>query len=256
MNKSKISLWIIVGILCVILIGLGIADYYVPDNCFLNNYIVGVFTTTIGIIITIIAIEIILANTRKQEQNEISRKGIKRIDTVLKSFLESYESAAVMLAYKMDDIENHTVVEKNFPFTNLSELYQTQLYIMEPIYKPKVQLYFERLDRLKEIVLMILFNVDLSNFPDLSILLVKYIEEMEREYPKEAILNLRNIVSQDAKKQKLSETFSEMIATHTGDLPRNTSNLLILATRLYDILNYHVDFISQYNAIISKYDIK
>lgn len=249
----KILLKITLYLLALILI-LGISDYFIGDECFLQDYIRGTFTETIGIILTIILIELILGQNRKNEIIENSKKGLKRSNNIINIYLNNYNEAAFNLAYKYDEYDSKRVngLIKDFPFANLSELFLKSPSLFDNFESTKVSSYFKRLDDLKEVIRATLFQTDLTNFPELSHLLESYLKEVEQYYPKEGILSdIRTTMGN----QKVSDFVKEMIEKHQGEVKYLQSNMINKYVRLYELIRFHIDFNKQYLKLIEKYTI-
>lgn len=133
---------------------LGTLDYFISDSCFIQDYIRGTFTETIGIILTIILIEIFLGQNIKNENIENAKKGLARSNNIMNIYLANYNESAFIIAYKYAEYNNQRKIglKKDFPFTNLSELFSSSTSLFDSFDSSKVSLYFKRLDDLKEVV--------------------------------------------------------------------------------------------------------
>ena len=131
----------------------------------------------------------------------------------------------------------------------MSDLFSQNPFLFDTIGKTKAEAYFERLDSLKDSVRTILYQVDLTNFPVLLSLFEKYLQYVESYNPKNAILgDLRSIMG----KQNTSEFIKEIIEKHEGPVNYLTSNIINKYIRLFELINFHIDFENEYLSNISK----
>ena len=242
----KISIYLL-----LLLLILGILDFFVADDSFFQDYIRGTFTETIGIIITLILIEFILGQNRIKENQDKAKKNLIRAKNVINIYLENYNDVAFNLAYKYNQYENQRKIglEKNFPFTNLSELFLKSPSLFDDFNSTKVSSYFERLDDLKKIIRTTLFQTDLTDFPEISELLESYLTEVEKYYPRDGILSDKNTKVGDT---KTPDFVKEMIEKQTGKLEYLHSNMINKYIRLYELINYHIEFNEKYNNLLEK----
>jgi len=245
---KKISVILIIGLLL-----LGAADYFVPDSSLFQDYIRGTFTETIGIIATLVFIEIILAKNRNKEQKEIAKKGLFRAIDMINISLTNYNKAAVDIAtpWKKKKDSKEKFLKEDFQFNDLSDLFKMNSYMTEGFDKSKVEVYFEKLDRLIETIREALYQVDLSAYPEFSKFLLEFIRYMDSSYPKNGILSNSKSGTPEA---KMSDTISEMILNHEGEVKYLPSNIINNYVRLYEILQYMVRFNNQFIMLTNKYN--
>ncbi len=246
--KNKITIRNLIITLLIFVAVLLIADYYIGGT--LEDYIRGTLTETIGIIITIVLLEILLRKSKEYESRHVARKELRRLTHILHIYIEEYNSAAFNLAYKYADYKEQRDlgIQAGFPFSNLSEFSSSSLYMFDGFNETKVDVYFQRLDNLKNIVRTVLFQVDLSYFPELSVLLERYLKYTETHYPKKSILS-------DLKTGTL-DLIKSMLDKHKGNPEYKESNVINSYVRLYELLNYHISFSIELDKIISRYEKK
>ena len=243
--KITLSLLILIAVLAI-------SDYFIGDESFIQDYIRGTITETIGIILTIILIELILGENRKNENKEKAKKGLIRSTNIIEIYLNNYNDSAFDLSYKYSDYDSQREIglNENFSFNNLSELFFRSTSLFDPIGSTKVSKYFNRLDDLKEIIKTTLFQTDFTDFPELSTLLVNYLKEVERFYPKEGILSDAKLTSE---KMKLTTFIKELLENHKGEVKYLENNTINKYVRLYELIKFHIDFNKQYLELIGKY---
>lgn len=251
------TLYKITFLLLTLVIVLGIFDYFIGDESFIQDYLRGTITETVGIILTIILIEIILGKNREHINLENEKKKLIRINTVIKIYLEKHNESAFYLSYSDKDLmtKKKFEIEENFPFSNLSELFYSSRSGFGNVKDTKAGEYFNKVDILKEIIRTTLFQVDLTNFPELSKLLQNYLVEIESFYPKESILNdLVTKIGDNNQMEKMTDYIKKKIENFEGEVEYSTSEFLLNKyIRLYKILKYHMYFNKEYEKLIRKY---
>lgn len=225
-------------------------DYFI--NSFLEDYIRGMFTETLGIFLTIILIEIILLKSKNDLDFNTAKKELDRFNNLLTIYINNYEDVAFNIAYKYSDYNTQRKkgIEKDFLFNNLEEFHLSSLSLFDGHNESKAEVYFKGLDNLKETIKDIVLQVDLTHFPDLSNLLEIYIKYVEKHYPKNSILC-------DVKTQN-NGTFllpKKMIKEHKGLIEYKKHNIINSYVRLHELIIYHILFIEKYKIIVKKYKI-
>ena len=242
----KISLILVIG-----LILLGVADYFIPDSSLYQDYIRGTFTETIGIIATLILIEIVLANNRKKEQKEVVKKGLLRATEMIQISLDNYNKAALDIATPWKDKKQKegNELEANFPFNDLSDLFKMHSSLFEGFNRCKAEVYFDRLDQLIITVRTALYQVDLSNYPNFSEFLLGLIKYTETYYPKNGILADKDSKMGD---KPTKEFMEKMILEHKGEVKYLPSNAINNYVRLYEMINFLIKFNQQFESLTKK----
>lgn len=229
---------------------LSVTDFYLPES-FIQDYIRGVFTETLGIIITLILIELILQNNRNKEQKENSKKGLLRATKMIKISLENYNRSSIDLItpWKVGEVIRKEKMDKDFSFNDIHDLFQINGLIIENSFSSKAEVYFERTDRLIETVRQSLYQVDLTNYPEFSNLLLSLIEHCEYYYPKNGIL--ADMKSYSGNKPT-KDSMRNMIKEYDRIPEYLPSNMINKYIRLYEMLIYLVDFNEKFEIKLSE----
>ncbi|RKE03923.1 hypothetical protein [Marinifilum flexuosum] len=239
----KISL-----ILLLVLSLLGIADYYIPDCSLFQDYIRGTFTETIGILVTIVLIEIILSNSRKKEHEILINKSAIRAIEMINISLENYNRAAFDIATPSDKkhLMTNKTLDDNFLFADLCELFESSnSLIFEGIFVSKIEVYFDKLDHLAQTIKTALYQVDLSYHNELSKLLIDFIKYIEEYYPKNGILKDK---TQSLGDGKMKDEIKKIISEHTGNVEYE-GTVKDKYVRLYEIIRYINNFKKGYKKL-------
>lgn len=235
-------------ILLLVLGLLGIADYCIPDCSLFQDYIRGTFTETIGILVTIVLIEIILSNTRKSEHEILINKSAIRAIEMINISLKNYDRAAVDVATPSTQIhcKPNKTLDDGFLFTDLCELFESSNFLLfEGILVSKIEVYFDKLDHLVQTIKTALYQVDLSYHNELSKLLIDFIKYIEEYYPKNGILKDKTLSLGDG---KMKDKIKEIISEHTGNVEYE-GTIKDKYVRLYEIIRYINDFKKGYKRV-------
>ena len=80
-------LLLIAAALVPLLALLGVADIFIGDESWLQDYVRGIFTETLGIIVTLIFVEMILQHQAAREDRERAIEAATRADVVLTALM-------------------------------------------------------------------------------------------------------------------------------------------------------------------------
>lgn len=224
---------------------MAVTSFFLESDHWLQGYLENGLTEILGIVITISLVEVMLADSRKKEQKEDAKQGILGASKLLNIYLIDYEDAASMLSNPpgQDSPNNRRGVEKNFDFRNLQDLFTIEHQHIDQAGKSKVEIYFDKLDRVLEAVKTIIYQVDLSFYPELSDLLIRYVQYVESFYPKEGIIN---DINEQFTGKSASEVITKLIAQHNEKVEYGWDARLNRYIRLYKLINFHVDFVYSY----------
>jgi|GEM_PF-2091752 len=240
---------IIITILTLLLIVLGVLDLIIPDSYFIQDYVRGTFTETIGIIITLVLIEVILQKNRELEQKLLAKKGVLRALDLISISLNNYNKASYDLGTPISEQKKAPDTKLNFPFTNLSELYRQSNSVIEGFNKSKAYVYFEKLDKLLETVSNALYQIDLSNYPEFSNFLLGLIKYAESYYPKNGVLTSQSGMVGN---QQMKDICSDLIKNYSGPVEYKKSNIINPFIRLYQLMNFMILFDIQFISLKEK----
>lgn len=242
-------LWILVISLVITatcaLVDLISNDEYIQDLCR------GVYTGSIGTIITIFIIDILLQSLQREEALSDAKKRLLRSHEVLEIHIKNYEEAARNLATPIGvgNSQPKGKLAPNFPFSNLHDLFMPSLSLIEGSMITKIEQYIKRMHRMRDMIQNTLYNVDLTFFPEVSSLLIDYLQHMENYDPSQGIMEEKNAMLGNRRAADYVKEYIKSCEKPPGYNPSNAFNKYQL---LYDMINYQLKFISQYRALIDK----
>ncbi|MFD1775996.1 hypothetical protein [Paenibacillus rhizophilus] len=229
----------------IFLIVLGAIDYFVSDDSFLQDYVRGTFTETLGIIVTLIFVQLIFSRHEDGENKRHEAQAITRAAKVLNIYIADYKKYAYQVVTPLDKREGQIKEEipEDFLFSDMQDLFVRSLYIFDDE-KPVVLKCLEAQEKIRKTIENSLFNIDFKNFPEISNLLVQYIDFVGG-------FNIYDAIFQDSKTSMGDQTTKEFIAqrlikVHQGEVMYLQSNIINTYIALYHLLNYHRKFFNDY----------
>ncbi|MFC1656126.1 hypothetical protein ACFL3C_04615 [Patescibacteria group bacterium] len=247
---------ILFKILCVllfVLIALGIADYCILDSFWLTDYIRGSFTETIGILITLIFVERIVASQRNKEEKNGEKKQIRRLNKILKPELKRVLQYASFMTTK-DGEQNYTIT-KNFQFNRLANFHIPALSVFDAPER-SFKLMFQSIEINLTTIREALLNLEFKYYPNLERLLLGYIDSMSKGNPLNFLSCLEhNKGFPESIKKMISEVPDDVVPTYEEYKPDiyegKSANIMTSIIRLYEIINFHIEFEHEYSEQVS-----
>lgn len=239
----------IVGVLILILLILGVADYCLPLDFWLRDYIRGAFTETIGIIITLIFVERIISVQRKRDEESEEIKQLKRLDKILGIELNKFVQYASCMTQKPqpeDSIDYR--ITKDFDFNRLSIFHMPSLSVFDGVDKA-YELMSRTIDNIQITIREALINYDFKYFPKIEKFLLKYLDFLKVGTPFGTLRMLEH--NKDIQKM-LSDMIKEIPNGKVPTYEEYPHNIMGAIIQLYHIINFHIIFSEEYSAEISK----
>ena len=142
-----------------------------------------------------------------------------------------------------------SVLNKDFDFKDLRDLFKTSLRLRDSHYEPAVKYYFIHLRRLENSITELIQNVDLSYWGELQIECIKFLEVCRNNDFSESILNQPNVRIGD---EKASDFDVKMIAEYQGEVEYRPSNSINKYVALYEMLKFSFNFIDYYQSVVKE----
>ncbi len=238
-------------------------DFYLSKNKkrlkdFLRNYIRGFTLILLGIIISLVLVNIILEEEKKNISVDQFRQRIEGLDLFLSRSIDEYLIISDMII-NFPGTNGVIQIEKNFEFEKLSNIFNPSLLRSDRFNIFLYESYFNKQDKILEIVKDYLLNGDFTHSEELNILFLDYMREVEQGYnpfwelEKIAEWNKEEWTSEwDRKEWSLG-----LLKNYDGPMEINYEKRMSGVTsevdsyiRLYELMRYHLDFIEQYRNII------
>jgi hypothetical protein len=242
MKKNYIRITLGFGIFLVFL---GILDFCLPAKSFLKDYVRGTFTETLGIIATLIFVQYIFSETEEKDDRKVEIEAIKRANKVLSLYISEYKMYAYRVVTPLKNRSNNICEEipKDFRFNDMHDLFFPSLITIDG-HEPVVLLCLEAQNKIKKAIENIIININFKYFPELSSLLIEYLEVAGK-------YNLYDGIKEYCVANKeIRETIISIIKEHSGPLEYLPSNLKNNFIALHNLIIYHREYFERYNEII------
>ncbi len=144
---------------------------------------------------------------------------------------------------------SETELNRDFTFNDLSDLFLTTLTLRDSDREPGVYYYYLHQNNLISSITNLLLNVDLSNWKELELDCIGFLNNCKIYDFSKSILEQPRLM---VRNQKASESDAKMIAEHKGEikyLPSNTINQYIA---LYELIKKNIEFLDAYDLKIKK----
>lgn len=246
---AKLHIRIATGFIFLLAL-LGAADYFAPANHPIKDYIRGTFTETIGIIVTLIFVELIFSRYEARESMHEEIEAIKRADKVLTTYTNKYKIYATQVTTPLDrrDQNTYNVIPDDFNFNDMRDLFFQSL-IMFDGQESVVLLCVKSQLEIKKCVEDILHNISFKNVPKLSDLFVEYLDAVGGIDLYEGIRFHTTVGMGDGK--KLQDFIAGMIKDHSGPVEYKQGNIINSYIALYNSIKYHQSFFRRYESVLA-----
>jgi uncharacterized membrane protein len=237
------------------------------DNIVFNHppteYISGVITEIIGIVITIIFVQIIFDKKSKEDLRSEELKKIIRANKIIELLIERY---ALFLHCMIHDHKTIAEMQQpslnvNFKISDMQYLHESCLLMKSGHLRSSVSLFYENELELRNLFISLIQNIDFEYFPEISIQLLDYINtSYSYDSRGEVLNNEKMFLSPGQPKQKLlTKHIQESLKTSADDYMEKLlagkashSNLMFPYVSLYYMIIMQKKILINYEKIIKK----
>lgn len=238
-----------------VLIVLGLVDYCVVDNSTIEDYLRGTFTETLGIIVTLIFVQLIFSRHEKSQAKLQELEAIKRADKVLSIYIKNYikyASQVVTPITQRDAVINGKEIP-SFTFNDMQDLFLPSLIAMGD-QEPVVLKALQAQDDIKKSIESILLNIDFKYFSSISELFLNYLEVVGKYSLIEVIkFHSTAIMGKD---DSVRPFIAHMIKEHSGKVQFYPANIINPYVALFNLINYHKEFFNKYDELSKSIGIR
>lgn len=248
--------FVILFIFFMILIILGTADYFVSDQSFLQDYIRGSFTETVGIIITLIFVDYIFSRNDELERKKTELDDITRTFKILDVYIVTYRKYAYQVTTPLDQRrrqeKNSSNLELDFEFNEMRDLFEPSVDIMDD-QDPVVLKLLDAQGSIKELIEEILLNVDFEFYSEFAELFTDYLKTINKYKLYDSITWAYNSYNEEG--QRTSELISNLIKEHEGEVKFLEKNIINPYVALYYLIRYNLKFFRKYEKLCEEHGI-
>lgn len=252
--KALFFLIIVCIILCISLWYCKSNEIYLFYGINVENFLVGIFTNVIGIIIASLFIQsLINSHNESLLANENNKKILRRY-SIVSIFINTYKEYLYIITTPSDKRDEHREINENFKITDLKDLYSPTCLIINNIIDPAILYYYKNEDLLVESMKMFLLEEDLSYNNDLYSCLYNFVTECKSNSTKDAILSYLDIKSNNKTISHnivdvLSNNLSEEILKNYNE-GKYYSNIMLPICIFYESLKRKIEILNKYESII------
>lgn len=252
-NEIKILISSIVIIIVFILI-----DFLLKgSHTKLSGYICNIATEFFGILLTYFVIQRLLnkQNISKEKQEEKAK--ILRYNEIISLYIDYYKRYFYCVTTPIDsrDFKNITF-SNNFKLKDMCDMHKFSCLITTPLFKPAIELFYEKERELRRIFENIIFNIDFKYNNELQEIIKEFIKLSLYYDVKDSIISNQEINSGGKKTiDEVCEMLkSDYIEDHYIKYKENTlgANMATPYFMLFDLMKYEVDIINRYEELINE----
>ncbi|MCP4149561.1 MAG: hypothetical protein GY757_17580 [bacterium] len=131
----------------------------------------------------------------------------------------------------------------------MQDLFKTTTFLSDNFFKPAIAYYFENQKNLELSIKELLININASYWPELEAICIKFLSDCKDLDFSDYILNQPNVRIGEKKGSEVNE---EMIKNHSGEVKYLKSNAINAYVALFYLIKNNLDFVKNYNEIISR----
>ncbi|GHU92376.1 hypothetical protein FACS189479_01110 [Spirochaetia bacterium] len=221
---------IITGVLLIIITVLAFINYQKYDAS-ISEYISGTITELIGIIITVIFVQVLFDKKSEKEESSDERSDIKRMHNVLNLYINKYIMYFNCVASTLENRNKSNVFKTgNFSIKDICDLHKASLLTNEGMLTPSIDGFCEIEHKIREYIITIIERIDFKYYSKIGDILMGYIHTSMQYDSSGQLLNAKNMTS--GGKPEI-ERASKMILEHGEDFfqeflkgNRQTANMM------------------------------
>ena len=226
----------------------------------LDEYISGVSTNIVGIIITVVFVQLLFNNKIKSDQKFDEFKKIIRSDKVIQLIMNRY---VVFLHCMIHDHKEINLIqpslEIDFKISSMKFLHDKCFIMKYEFNRTSVSLFYEVELELRNIFISMIQNIDYNFFHEISNLLLEYINISYQYDSRGEILNNENMFAYSNKNTRvpITKNIKEALENSAEEYMNNLlcgkvnySNLMFSYVNLYLMINKQKEILLKYKNYI------
>jgi K+ transporter len=194
MKKGMPPILVTPFVLLFVVIGLGFIDCFVLKNQ-PGQYISGTITEIIGIIITIIFVQLLFDKKNEDDSRAEELLKIVRANKIVNLLVERYSNFLHCMIHDYKEWEKIVPsLETNFQISEMQYLHENCLLLKTGYNRSSISIFYENELELRNIFISIIQNIDFKYFPEISTLILEYVNASYQCDARGAILNNETMV--------------------------------------------------------------
>ncbi|MGD1936300.1 MAG: hypothetical protein ACFCA4_01910 [Cyanophyceae cyanobacterium] len=245
-RDSKYYKWIFLAIFSLV-VALVTLDFFIPDEYPFNDYIQGLATESIGILITLSIVDIFYRRSDKSENKRLEKLKIMRLDIILSRHMITCQLLGVECLSRMKDRGGeHAEYPEKFDFRNLRDVFTPSLICFDgiPVGLHTIAAHI----KLRDIIEEILLREDFHYYPEVGNLLSEYLYRLRNSSRVEGMIKMHCI------NKELQRQVREKISNYPSpDLSTGVSDIILLPyADLFHFIHFQKDFSEDYESVMGK----
>lgn len=222
-----------------------------------NDILIGLATNLLGIIVTVSFVQYFIDRQDEQQERVEEIETIKRYDRLMTVLIERYVMYFNCITTPIIKRRgsNLLVINSDFIFEDLCDMYEQSLYTCEGAFEPSIVLFYNAEEKLRNYMIREVEGVQFKYNEPLKNIFMTFVEKSLACDMRGAILENINVQCGDKKMSKVVQegikdpTNNWVEKAHKGELG---SNIMLPYVQLYDLLKIETDLIVRYKDYLTK----
>lgn len=183
----------------------------------INNILIGMATSLIGIIVTVSFVQYTFDKQNEEQSKKDEIRTIKRYNKYMNTLILKYSMFYISVTTRLENRNNvdlDNAFHHKFKFNDMADMYMTSMYISEGFLTQAIVLFYRAEEKIREYMFKMLENIDFKYNTGLEEILLEFVTKSVDLDMRGSILNAMH-TSMGAK--KMSEVVSEYIADEKHD---------------------------------------
>jgi hypothetical protein len=160
----------------------------------ISEYFSGIITELVGIIVTVLFVQVLFDKKNTNEQKEHELAEIKRFHRILKLYIDRYIRFYNRVATPLGEkVPTDPFQTGKFKIKDMCDLHEISLFITDGSMKPAIDIFYEIEHIIRDYFITTLLRIDFEYFPDISELIISFIDISIRFDSSGEILYAKNI---------------------------------------------------------------
>lgn len=169
----------------------------------INNILIGLATNLIGIVVTISFVQYFVDKQDIDEERKEEAKKILRYHKIMELLIDRYTLFFQCLTSpieKRSEIARSKDLQRDFTFSDLSELYNLSLVLSVELLRPTVELFYDAEHELRDFIIEMIKSIDFKYNSRIESILTEFIRQSKERDVSGVIINNQQIIA-GSKKQ-------------------------------------------------------
>ncbi|MEL7654279.1 MAG: hypothetical protein AAGU75_00025 [Bacillota bacterium] len=221
----------------------------------IEDYLVGLVTEIIGILITILFVQLMFDRKSKEDRQQKECTMILNHHRVMSILMSRYVAAFFCVTTSIDErINNNMHMKPKFKIKDMSTMFYPSYLSRASFSESAIEGFFEAELSLRNYMMSMVSEMDFEFFPFISDILLNFIETSISHDVRSSILDVKNT---KVGEERGIDYYSKLMSEHCDEFyekyksGNSSGNIMIPIVNLYDMMNTERDIIIQYTEAIT-----